>query len=222
MRPRSAWQTAFWPGPLTLVLPKAPRCRVADLATAGLDTVAIRVPAHPPRRRSARGRRAGGRTIGQHLRPCLANRRGPCPRRPGGAYRPDRRRRPGRCRRRIRPLSAASGRRSCCGPAACPRSHRAVLGAPLARHGGAGRRATASRWRPACWPRITRRARRAARRDARWPPARHCSASARHPARRGARDCGDEPVRARRSRRGAANLFGYLRVLDTRARAPSR
>jgi L-threonylcarbamoyladenylate synthase len=38
---------AFWPGPLTLVLPKAPRCTVADLATAGLDTVAVRVPAHP-------------------------------------------------------------------------------------------------------------------------------------------------------------------------------
>jgi L-threonylcarbamoyladenylate synthase len=38
---------AFWPGPLTLVLPKAPGCAVADLATAGLDTVAIRVPAHP-------------------------------------------------------------------------------------------------------------------------------------------------------------------------------
>lgn len=38
---------AFWPGPLTLVLPKAPDCPVADLATAGLDTIAIRVPAHP-------------------------------------------------------------------------------------------------------------------------------------------------------------------------------
>ena len=37
---------AFWPGPLTLVLPKAPSCAVADLATAGLDTVAVRVPAH--------------------------------------------------------------------------------------------------------------------------------------------------------------------------------
>ena len=37
---------AFWPGPLTLVLPKARGCRVADLATAGLDTVAIRIPAH--------------------------------------------------------------------------------------------------------------------------------------------------------------------------------
>ena len=38
---------AFWPGPLTLVLPKTPACAVADLATAGLDTVAIRIPAHP-------------------------------------------------------------------------------------------------------------------------------------------------------------------------------
>jgi L-threonylcarbamoyladenylate synthase len=38
---------ALWPGPLTLVLPKAARCRVADLATAGLDTIAVRVPHHP-------------------------------------------------------------------------------------------------------------------------------------------------------------------------------
>jgi L-threonylcarbamoyladenylate synthase len=37
---------AFWPGPLTLVLPKTDDCAVADLATAGLDTVAIRLPAH--------------------------------------------------------------------------------------------------------------------------------------------------------------------------------
>jgi L-threonylcarbamoyladenylate synthase len=38
---------AFWPGPLTLVLPRTNDCPVADLATAGLDTIAIRVPAHP-------------------------------------------------------------------------------------------------------------------------------------------------------------------------------
>jgi L-threonylcarbamoyladenylate synthase len=37
---------AFWPGPLTLVLPKTSGCAVADLATAGLDTVAVRVPDH--------------------------------------------------------------------------------------------------------------------------------------------------------------------------------
>jgi L-threonylcarbamoyladenylate synthase len=41
-----ALANAFWPGPLTLVLPKTKGCPVADLATAGLDTVAIRVPAH--------------------------------------------------------------------------------------------------------------------------------------------------------------------------------
>lgn len=36
---------AFWPGPLTLVLPKRPE--VPDAVTAGLDSVAVRVPAHP-------------------------------------------------------------------------------------------------------------------------------------------------------------------------------
>ncbi|MCK1515896.1 threonylcarbamoyl-AMP synthase [Bradyrhizobium sp. 190] len=45
--PATALAEAFWPGPLTLVLPKTPNCAVADLATAGLDTVAIRIPAHP-------------------------------------------------------------------------------------------------------------------------------------------------------------------------------
>jgi len=38
---------AFWPGPLTLVLPKADACPVSELATAGLDSIALRVPAHP-------------------------------------------------------------------------------------------------------------------------------------------------------------------------------
>lgn len=36
---------AFWPGPLTLVLPKSEK--VSDLITSGLDTVALRVPNHP-------------------------------------------------------------------------------------------------------------------------------------------------------------------------------
>src|SRR5947209_6249058 len=39
--------TLFWPGPLTLVLPKAPGCPVSELATAGLDSIAVRVPDHP-------------------------------------------------------------------------------------------------------------------------------------------------------------------------------
>jgi L-threonylcarbamoyladenylate synthase len=37
---------AFWPGPLTLVLPKAAGCAVTELATAGLNTIAVRVPNH--------------------------------------------------------------------------------------------------------------------------------------------------------------------------------
>jgi L-threonylcarbamoyladenylate synthase len=38
---------AFWPGPLTLVLAKRPNRIIAELATAGLGTIAVRVPAHP-------------------------------------------------------------------------------------------------------------------------------------------------------------------------------
>jgi L-threonylcarbamoyladenylate synthase len=38
---------ALWPGPLTLVLPRVPDCIVAELATAGLDTIAVRVPSAP-------------------------------------------------------------------------------------------------------------------------------------------------------------------------------
>lgn len=38
---------AFWPGALTLVLPKRPDSPIADLTTAGLETLAIRVPSHP-------------------------------------------------------------------------------------------------------------------------------------------------------------------------------
>ena len=38
---------AFWPGPLTLVVARRAGCPVADLATAGLATLALRVPAHP-------------------------------------------------------------------------------------------------------------------------------------------------------------------------------
>ncbi len=38
---------AFWPGPLTLVLPLMAGHGIASLVTAGLDTLAVRVPAHP-------------------------------------------------------------------------------------------------------------------------------------------------------------------------------
>lgn len=42
-----ALAAAFWPGPLTLVLPLLPDTGLSPLVTAELDTVAIRIPAHP-------------------------------------------------------------------------------------------------------------------------------------------------------------------------------
>jgi len=37
---------AFWPGPLTLVLRQQADCPVAELATAGMDTIGVRIPSH--------------------------------------------------------------------------------------------------------------------------------------------------------------------------------
>lgn len=37
----------FWPGPLTLVVPRQENSGISDLVTAGLDTIAIRMPDHP-------------------------------------------------------------------------------------------------------------------------------------------------------------------------------
>ncbi len=42
-----ALAAAFWPGPLTIVAPVRDAAAVCDLARAGLDTVAVRVPGHP-------------------------------------------------------------------------------------------------------------------------------------------------------------------------------
>lgn len=41
-----ALAVAFWPGPLTLVVPRTHDCPVASIATAGLGTIAIRAPGH--------------------------------------------------------------------------------------------------------------------------------------------------------------------------------
>lgn len=46
-----ALAAAFWPGPLTLVLKRHPDSGLSDLVTAGLDTVAVRIPEHPLARR---------------------------------------------------------------------------------------------------------------------------------------------------------------------------
>ena len=42
-----ALAAAFWPGPLTIVAPLGDAAAVCDLARAGLDTLAVRAPAHP-------------------------------------------------------------------------------------------------------------------------------------------------------------------------------
>src|SRR5215467_1114843 len=78
--------SAFWPGPLTLVLPKLADCPVAELATAGLDTIAVRVPSHPLAR-------AILGAFGQPLRTRLAHDRAARAGRPARAHRADRRRR---------------------------------------------------------------------------------------------------------------------------------
>lgn len=38
---------AFWPGPLTLVLPVKPDCRLSKICRPGVETQAVRIPAHP-------------------------------------------------------------------------------------------------------------------------------------------------------------------------------
>ena len=43
----SADAQVFWPGALTLVLPRRDECRLSLLVSAGLDTVALRAPSHP-------------------------------------------------------------------------------------------------------------------------------------------------------------------------------
>lgn len=58
--PALALAKAFWPGPLTLVVPASSSCTVCSLARAGLDSVALRVPSHPVARAVLR---AAGRPI---------------------------------------------------------------------------------------------------------------------------------------------------------------
>ena len=42
-----ALATRFWPGALTVVVPRVPDSGISWLATAGLETIALRVPVHP-------------------------------------------------------------------------------------------------------------------------------------------------------------------------------
>ena len=192
---------------------------MADLATAGLDTVAIRIPAHPVARDILRvfggpvvapSANLSGHvspTTAAHVQSDLAGRidlivdGGPvavgvestivgC----FDAADAVASRRP-----------AARGDRARAGPrAACsrPRMPRATAG---------------NRWRRACWRPITRRARVCASTRNGWSPARHCSALASEQFR----ELTPPPSVMNLSERGdldeaAANLFGHLRALDSK------
>ena len=111
---------AFWPGPLTLVLPKADGCSVAELATAGLDTIAVRVPAHAVAQKilacfgrpvvAPSANRSGhvSPTTAAHVLADL-----------GRPHRSHRRRRRDAGRRRIDDRRLPRRADACCGPAAC-------------------------------------------------------------------------------------------------------
>lgn len=75
----------FWPGPLTLILPRRADCLVSELVSAGGDTLAIRIPSHPVARQllaafgggiAAPSANRSGRvspTTAQHVRDELGN-----------------------------------------------------------------------------------------------------------------------------------------------------
>ena len=58
---------AFWPGALTLVLPRRNDCKLSLLVSAGLPTVALRVPAHPLERRAAVQAGVAEVVVGRHV-----------------------------------------------------------------------------------------------------------------------------------------------------------
>ena len=70
----------FWPGPLTLVLPRSTESRVSLWRAPGSNTVALRAPSHPVAQQLLRaaGRRRG--PLGQPLRPDQPHKRGACAR----------------------------------------------------------------------------------------------------------------------------------------------
>jgi L-threonylcarbamoyladenylate synthase len=146
---------AFWPGPLSLVLKRRSTCGIADLATAGLDTIALRAPAHPVAQTllaearlpvAAPSANRSGRvspTTAAHVevelgdRPSVILDGGPCPRGIESTV-----------------VSVAGERPALLRPGAVPREAiERVLGAPLAAPAGAERGASpgqlASHYAPA-------------------------------------------------------------------------
>jgi hypothetical protein len=110
----------FWPGPLTLVLPKADGCPVSELATAGPRLHRGAGAGSRHRNRPAQGiRQAGGGALGKPVRPCLADHRAARARRPRRAHRPDHRWRSRQCPASSPPSCRASARRCCCVRGGC-------------------------------------------------------------------------------------------------------
>ena len=172
----TALAEAFWPGPLTLVLPKTHACAVADLATAGLDTVAIRIPAHPVAREILRA--FGGpvvapsANISGHVSPTTA-----------AHVQSDL---AGRIDLIVDGGPVAVGVESTVvgcfdapmllRPGGVPRAEiERVLGRALCSRRRMPEPTACNRWRRACWRPITRRARGCASTRNGWSPARHCS-----------------------------------------------
>src|SRR6266851_1650878 len=106
----------FWPGPLSLVLPRRPECGLSLLASAGLDTVALRAPAHAVAQALLR---AAGRPIAAPS----ANRSG-----------------------RVSPTTAAHVLAEFCVPSTDPHPPIArAMGPPLSRNAGEGKSGAAPR-----------------------------------------------------------------------------
>src|ERR1700760_1932621 len=87
----SALAERFWPGALTLVLPRRKNSPLSLLVSAGLDSVALRAPSHPARHcASERARPARGGPFRQYVRPGDGHHRSTCRRQPGrqGGFHP--------------------------------------------------------------------------------------------------------------------------------------
>ena len=188
---------AFWPGPLTLVLPKTADCAVAELATAGLDTIAIRVPSHAIARAilAAFGKPvvAPSANLSGHVSPTTA-----------AHVRSDL---DGRIDLIVDGGPVAVGVESTIvgcfetpmllRPGGLPREEiERVLGRALCRPLATPKATAASRSRRACSPRITRRAPAFGSTPIRSSPARRCSPSARNRPRFGRAIAGAEQAAA--------------------------
>jgi len=200
---------AFWPGPLTLVLPKASACPVSELATAGLDTIAVRVAGSPVAQDILR-------SFGKPVSPPSANQSGMCRRPPRPHVRADLDGRidliwtaDRRASAWSRPSCLVWVRRHCCVPVEYPRERiERVLGTRWQRR---RRWRTKRRSRPACSPRTMRDDAAAIECRGGSIPVKPCLRSRRQSGERGARS---QPFGVRRSREAAANLFSHLRTLD--------